>query len=223
MKVVEIFRSIDGEGRRAGLPTVFIRLYGCNLHCSYCDTSYGCTGDDYTEMSISEIVKIVDNYKIKNITITGGEPLIHEDICNLIDTLCESEYDVNIETNGSVPINIVSFSEIRYEDTGRSYPWVTIDFKCKSSQMSNNMHLDNFMNLSSKDVLKFVVGSKDDLEQAKLVLGLINTPAQVYFSPVFGNIDPKDIVAFVLTNDLNQVHVQLQLHKYIWPVDERGV
>lgn len=212
MKVVEIFNSIDGEGKRVGLPTTFIRLHGCNLNCSYCDTRYGCEGRDYTEMSVEEIVDHVKEIGCKSITVTGGEPLIHPHIKTLLKCLSNEGFWVNVETNGTMDI---------IEDIGHVF--YTVDYKCPSSNMNNCMSC-NFDRLRYPDVLKFVVGSTEDLLSAKTFLD--NHPdlcCDVYFSPVFGKIDPKDIVEFILNNRLWNVHVQLQLHKIIWDPNKRGV
>lgn len=214
MKVVEIFKSIDGEGKRAGLPTTFIRLYGCNLHCSYCDTRYGCENNNYTELSITDIVNTVKKLGLKSITLTGGEPLIHEDVNCLVQTLLKNGCQVNIETNGSV--NIEKYC-------GVSGLFLTMDYKCFTSGMQNMMNLNNLKLLNKKDVLKFVVGSDIDLYEAMDILHEYNPCCQVYFSPVFGKIEPSHIVDFILKNELNDCKVQLQMHKIIWDPDKRGV
>lgn len=215
MKVVEIFKSIDGEGKRAGLPTTFIRLYGCNLNCSYCDTRYGCEGDNYTEMLLSDIMDRVKELGLKSVTLTGGEPLIHEGIKDLIKSLSDEKYDINIETNGSVDISrfVMCAGDVFY----------TMDYKCNSSEMSPKMILSNFRNLRKKDVLKFVVSNEDDLDQARKVIGLTGTRAQIYFSPVFGKIEPREIVDYILAHNMDNCKVQLQLHKIIWEPDTKGV
>ena len=111
MKVSEIFLSIEGEGSRAGLPCVFVRLHGCNLRCSYCDSMYAVEGCDYFEMSVDEIVSKVNSFGVGRVTITGGEPLIHKDVLNLIETLCKSN-EVNVETNGAVQFHQLLLSPL---------------------------------------------------------------------------------------------------------------
>lgn len=212
MKVVEIFKSIDGEGIRAGLPVTFIRLGGCNLHCSYCDTKYAWEqGYKYTNMTPIEIVNKAQEIGCKRITLTGGEPLIHNDVDTLVCMLVDSGFEVNIETNGSVDI-----SKFQYDNS-----IITMDYKCPSSGMQSRMLLSNLAKLRKIDVLKFVVGTEQDLlvceELSKHVI------ANVYVSPVFGNIEPKDIVDYILTHDMDNCRVQLQLHKFIWSPDKRGV
>lgn len=209
MKVVEIFKSIDGEGIRAGYPVTFIRLQGCNLRCSYCDTTYSYY--ESTEMSVDEIMEEVERLGSKRITVTGGEPLIHEDIILLLLTLDNRGYLVNIETNGSIPItDVISKTNI-----------ITMDYKCPSSGMEDKMFLDNLKHLRKCDVLKFVVGSTEDLDVCKRLYKF--TKAHVFISPVFGKIEPKDIVSYILDNNMYECRIQLQLHKIIWNPEERGV
>lgn len=210
LRVTEIFDSIEGEGKRAGKLATFVRLTGCNLRCSYCDTAYAFDGGE--EMRLDDIVHRIHYH---NVTLTGGEPLA-QDVRDLLDAL--RGHDVNIETNGS--INIQPFF--------RDYPdaFFTIDYKCGGSGMTKAMCLSNFSNMRKKDVLKFVVGSREDLEQAfdvfRQFYGNLRN-RQIFVSPVFGQIDPQDIVAFMKENNLWSWRVQLQLHKFIWNPQERGV
>lgn len=214
MKVVEIFKSIDGEGIRAGIPTTFIRLYGCNLNCSYCDTRYGCENNNYKEMSINEIISCVISLGVTNITLTGGEPLIHKDSFELINELCDKGYIVNIETNGSIDISDIN-----------EKAFVTIDYKCPSSNMEGHMYMNNFLELRNKDVCKFVVGSLEDLDKARKIIQNYNLEnrCNVFLSPVFNKIEAKEIVKYILDNNMNNCRVQLQLHKYIWDPNMKGV
>lgn len=214
MKVVEIFKSIDGEGKRAGLPTTFIRLYGCNLNCSYCDTRYGCEDDNYTIWSVDSIMDTIKTFGIQSVTITGGEPLIHPGIHKLINTLLESGYWVNVETNGSIWIG---------QFPKHKNLFFTMDYKSPSSGMEKRMILENLSFLTSEDVLKFVVGSEEDLDKSLEILEQYQPNCQIYFSPVFKEIEPKEIVDFILYHKLNNCKVQVQLHKIIWDPKERGV
>ena len=212
MKVIEIFKSIDGEGIRAGFPVTFIRLGGCNLHCSYCDTEYAWNGCyKYTEMTPKEIFDKVYKMGCTRITLTGGEPLIHKDIHQLVNILVDHEFEVNIETNGSVDVKPYLIDNVI----------VTMDYKCPSSGMDKFMNLDNLSYLRMRDVLKFVVGSKEDLDCCRDLIKY--TRSQVFISPVFGKITPKEIVEYVLEHDMQDCRVQLQMHKIIWNPNERGV
>jgi 7-carboxy-7-deazaguanine synthase len=211
-RVNEIFASIDGEGTRTGYPVVFLRLHGCNLHCSYCDTRYSCDGSDYTEMAIEEIRKKIASFGLSRVTVTGGEPLIQPDIDLLLVDLTYSGFQVNVETNGSVPLG--------------SHPaagMYTMDYKCPSSGMESHMHLENLYVLGEQDVLKFVVGSWEDLDKMAQILQKYQPRCSVFVSPVFGEIEPVDLVDYVVNNRLNNVRVQVQLHKIIWDPKKRGV
>jgi 7-carboxy-7-deazaguanine synthase len=213
MKVVEIFNSIEGEGIRAGYRCTFIRLYGCNLNCSYCDTRYGCEENNYEVMSIEEIIKKVSTYDCNMITITGGEPMIHPGIKNLVRALCRLDYKINIETNGTIerPIDF---------PIGITF---TMDYKCPTSKMEDKMSLGNVDSLLATDVLKFVVGCKDDLNKALQITESMNSVPTIYISPVFGNIELEDIVNYMNTHYINNWRIQAQLHKIIWDPQKRGV
>lgn len=216
MKVVEIFTSIEGEGKRVGMPCTFIRLFGCNLRCKYCDTPYGWSHeyeDQTTEMSVSEIVDRVVELGIPQVTITGGEPLLQKDILGLLSELGKRRFWVNVESNGSLPTKCSTFPTIFY----------TMDYKTDASGMSSRMDMEVLKSLTCKDVLKFVVGSLEDCRQAQQVIQILQPEAAIYFSPVFGQIEPKEIVEFLLKEKLYQCHVQVQLHKIIWDPEKRGV
>lgn len=223
MKVVEVFTSIDGEGKRAGLPTTFIRLHGCNLNCSFCDTRYGCEGDDYRTMSVKEIVDWCDGLGVKSVTLTGGEPLIHPGAKMLVEQLLERGYWVNVETNGTVDVNKFRDSLTVGRKYGLSYLFFTVDYKCPGSGMHTHMQQDMYSNLRSTDVVKFVVSDRADMDFALGVMETVQTDAEIYFSPVFGAIEPKEIVDYILRHKLYDCRVQLQMHKLIWGPDKRGV
>ena len=216
-KVNEIFLSIDGEGYRTGLPVVFIRLYGCNLNCSYCDTRYSCEQQEYKEMSLYDILAQVLSYGVPRVTLTGGEPLIHPGVKDLIVSLVANDIEVNIETNGAVDLD--EFIEFKYN----SKVVFTMDYKCKSSGMEEKMILSNLVFLQPKDVIKFVVSNYNEMEEMEYILEASKCKAQAYVSPVFGAIEPKELVEYVLDNGLNDVKVQVQLHKIIWEPTKRGV
>ena len=218
-KVVEMFESINGEGRKAGQLAIFIKLQKCNLNCSYCDTKWA-NGDDapYTLMNEKEIYNRILESGIKNITLTGGEPLLHENIEILLDKIGEnSNLNLEIETNGSIELG--RFSKLK------NPPSFTMDYKLPSSKMENKMCLNNFKYLTLKDTVKFVVGTIEDLKKANEIIerySLIGKCA-VYFSPVFNSIDPVEIVEFMKKNRLNGVNLQLQIHKFIWDPESKGV
>ena len=216
MRVVEKFVSINGEGLRSGELAVFIRFANCNLRCSYCDTKYSFINPIYTEESIDELVKYVKSTGVKNVTLTGGEPLIQNEIKELMIELSNIGNRIEIETNGS--INIAPYLEI---------PNVTftLDYKLKGSGMEMYMDLTNYDLLRKNDVIKFVVSDYDDLEKTKEIIkkyDLINK-ANCLISPVWGRIEFEEIVNFLKDNKLNDVKMQLQIHKIIWDKDKRGV
>lgn len=217
-KVVEIFESINGEGMRAGELAVFVRMKGCNLSCNYCDTMWANEADcEFEEMTADRIVERVKKSGIKNVTLTGGEPLLQKDADKLLKLFSdEKDIRVEIETNGSV--NLSPF--LKYENTS-----FTMDYKLPESDMEKYMDLENFKILRKKDTLKFVASSVNDLKKAKDIIekyDLIDR-VNIIFSPVFGKIELTDIVDFLKDNKLNNVRMQLQMHKFIWAPDERGV
>ena len=218
-RITEKFISINGEGVRAGQLAVFIRFAGCNLDCSYCDTKWANQSDTpYTLMTENEIYNYIEETGIKNVTITGGEPLIQPDIEVLIETLsCDISLNVEIETNGSADIG--RFSSISIP------PLFTMYYKLPSSGMEKFMNTDNFSYLCKDDTVKFVAGSHNDLETAYQIIEKYNLikKCHVYISPVFGSINPEDIVEFMKQKKLNDVNLQLQLHKIIWSPDKKGV
>ncbi len=218
-KIAEMFSSINGEGTHAGQLAFFVRFTGCNLNCSYCDTKWANVPDaPYTEMTADEILSAVRKSGIRNVTVTGGEPLIQPNIIPLLKMLCGDGRYVEIETNGSADVSEV----VRI---GENRPALTMDYKLPSSGMENFMRTENFAILDARDTVKFVSGSLADLERALEIIrkyGLIGKCA-VYISPVFGKLKPAEIVDFMLSNKLNGVNVQLQMHKFIWDPNMRGV
>lgn len=223
MRVIEIFDSIDGEGIRAGMGATFIRLAGCNLRCSYCDTLYALYNEaeecKYTEMSAEEITEKV-NPKFNRVTLTGGEPLIHEDAEKLIDLLLQNGAEVNIETNGAADITKFIRDDRRL--------FFTIDYKLPSSGVSGKMLWDNFLKLRPHDVIKFVAGSEKDIEEMCRVISRLSAERadmpQLFAGTVFGKYDPARLAADILEyEELKNVRLQLQIHKYIWNPEKRGV
>ena len=214
--VVEHFASINGEGVRAGELAVFVRFRGCNLDCSYCDTRWANdVNAKAAKMSVSDIVKAVEDVKIDNVTLTGGEPLLQKDIRELIHLLLQAGLQVEIETNGAVDLS--AFCEER--------PVFTMDYKLPSSGCEEYMITENMELLGKDDTVKFVCGSQEDLLKALDVIQTYNLTnrCHVYLSPVFGSIEPVQIVEFMLKHQLNGVCLQIQMHKVIWDPNERGV
>jgi len=211
LKINEIFFSIQGESSYAGLPCVFVRLTGCNLRCSYCDTEYAFyEGENF---SVDDIFEKVSDYNCNLVEITGGEPLLQKDVYPLITKLCDNGYTVLLETNGSLSIKKVDKRVIKI-----------IDFKTPSSKMGKENFFENIKYLNSKDEVKFVIGSEEDYIWSKNVIRKYNLDnhVTVLFSVVFGKMKESLLVEKILKDNLN-VRYQLQLHKYIWKPDEKGV
>lgn len=218
MQVVEKFVSINGEGAHAGELAAFVRFKGCNLNCSYCDTKWANSADAaFNDETPQKIADWIFKQNVCNVTLTGGEPLLQKDIAALIELLRENSLRVEIETNGSVPLKEFAALPLR--------PVFTMDYKLPSSGMEQFMHCKNFALLQESDTVKFVVGSEEDLEAARRIINKysLSEKCHVYFSPVFGSIAPARMVDFMKEHHLNRVRLQLQLHKYIWQPDKRGV
>lgn len=247
MNVIEIFASIDGEGSRQGLLTTFLRLHDCNIRCSYCDTTYSYGIDSvFTEMTVAEVADVIESLGNHRITITGGEPLLQEAaVVELIDELnrrkaetmqddtsgqagstCiididkfdkremlnNSLYDFNIETNGTI---IPSFH--------RDNVWFTYDYKTPSSLAEESMNIDIFKVATERDLIKFVVGSPEDLDCMRRIIDQYPTAAQIYVSPVWGQIEAVLIIDYMKAYNLQNVRFQLQIHKFVWDPDIKGV
>lgn len=215
--VNEIFYSIDGEGLRTGELATFIRLAGCNLRCRYCDTIYALKEDQGNEITISEIINKVKEINIKNITLTGGEPLLQKNSFKLIDKLINNNFKVNIETNGAIDITPLLDKDVI----------ITLDYKTISSKMNNKMILNNYKNLRENDVLKFVC-NKEDFEDIKDILKENDIKSYIYLSPIYKEIEPYELVDFLKQLhkekiNTDKIRVQIQLHKIIWDPNERGV
>lgn len=218
-RIAEHFISINGEGRRSGELAYFIRFPGCNLTCSYCDTSWANQPETpYTEMTAEEIFDTIRISGVRNVTLTGGEPLLQKNIRSLIELLnTDSRIRVEIETNGSVDIAPLTDLAKR--------PSFTLDYKLPSSGMEIMMRASNFELLTPADTVKFVAGSTEDLERAATVIDAydLTDRCSVHISPVFGEIEPADIVDFMKKNCMNDVALRLQIHKLIWDPQKRGV
>ena len=217
--VAETFLSINGEGTKAGQLAFFIRFTGCNLKCGYCDTAWANQpGAPFTPMSQEALYMALKESGAENVTITGGEPLLQEDIYSLLALFCrDPQLYVEVETNGSLPLK--PFMDIP------NRPAFTMDYKLPGSGMERFMYPENFDVLDKRDTVKFVCGSREDLNRALEIIQeyQLSHRTSVYLSPVFGKIQPAEIVEFMKENRLTGVTLQLQLHKFIWDPEQRGV
>ncbi len=217
--VCECFTSINGEGPSAGFPAVFIRFAGCNLNCSYCDTRWANEEDVPAErMTAADIAQYIRASGLTHVTLTGGEPLLRDGMPELVETLYDIPgLKIEIETNGSIDLSVLDSCKMR--------PLFIMDYKLPGSGMENAMCCSNFSLLGEKDAVKFVAGSREDLDRALHVIRQYHLAGrtQLYFSPVFGRIDPKEIVSFLIRHQLNEARLQLQMHKFIWDPMQRGV
>lgn len=212
LNLIEMFASVQGETSLSGLPTVFIRLAACNLRCSWCDTSYSFgRGVPHT---FESIFKFVEEQGCKHICVTGGEPLLQENVYPLMTRLAETGYCVSLETGGSLSTHQVD-------------PRVCtiLDVKCPASGMSHKNYWQNLPLLRPHDEVKFVIANEQDYNYAKEVCAkyqLFEREKRVLFSPVFGQLDPQDLVKWILKEKL-PVRLNLQIHKYIWDPQTKGV
>jgi 7-carboxy-7-deazaguanine synthase len=212
MKINEIFYSIQGESTFAGLPCVFIRLTGCNLRCVYCDSEYAF--HEGKEMSVPEILRAIESFSTRLALVTGGEPMLQNQVCELLRNLLDRNYTVLLETGGQISLADVD-------------PRVhkIMDFKCPSSGMEASNYYGNVQYLTGNDELKFVIGDRRDFEWACDVVrryDLVSRVGSILFSPVYSKISYPDLANLVLNCSLN-VRMQIQLHKIIWPDIQRGV
>lgn len=211
MKVNEIFFSIQGESTYAGLPCAFVRLAGCNLRCSYCDTTHAYDKGD--EKTLDVVVEALTAYPTKLVEVTGGEPLLQPETPALLTALADRGKSVLIETNGSVSLEGID-----------PRATVIMDVKCPGSGMSDRVMWDNIGLLRPRDEVKFVLTDRTDYEWALEVIEKyrLSGKHKVHLSPAFGVLEPKRLASWILEDGLD-ARLQLQLHKYIWPDVERGV
>lgn len=225
LPVAERFVSVNGEGAHAGQFSTFIRFRGCNLACSYCDTRWACNeGCPVEELTVEELSAYAAEQQTPCITLTGGEPLLQPQLAELVDALAfQTECFVEIETNGAC--DIASLAELRRRQIGVGHLGFTLDCKSPSSGMNSKMLTSNYEHLTADDCVKFVVGSREDLDSAAAVIEEheLLSKCPVFFSPIFGQIEPADIVDYLSFNGLRDARVQVQLHKVIWPGVEKGV
>jgi 7-carboxy-7-deazaguanine synthase len=211
MKISEIFTSIQGETSFVGLPFTFVRLTGCNLRCSYCDTQYAY--EEGTEYSLDKVVAEVNKRAVPRVVITGGEPLLQDETYILCSRLLDAGATVLLETNGSILIKDVDQRVHRI-----------LDLKCPGSGMDKYMIFKNLDYLTVRDEIKFVISDRKDFEWALETLKQheMKGRAHVLFSPVSGRLHPHELAEWILQEKLN-VRLQLQMHRYIWPDNLRGV
>ena len=213
--IIEVFNSIEGEGSRSGKVCTFIRTAGCNCRCKRCDTTYSYEGG--TMMSVDEIMKKVEELGCKTITLTGGEPLLHKEVyTHLLTRLLEQQYDVNIETNGSIDLSVCDRKK-------HQKLMFTMDWKVVSTGMDDKMLYSNLSLLEERDVLKFVVEDELDLNQMRTIVTENVLKCQVFVSPIFGEIEMSQIIDYLKDNKLHDVRLQCQLHKIAYPPEMRGV
>lgn len=212
MVITEIFKSIQGEGVDAGLPCVFVRLTGCNLRCHWCDTAYAFYGG--TKMSPAEVLERVRALGGRRVEFTGGEPLLQEEVPPLSARLLDEGYRVLIETSGERFIGALPKPVVKI-----------VDVKCPGSGESETFCFQNLAELEPKDQLKFVILDERDYAYARDFMAryeLTGRAGEVIFSPVFGRLAPRQLAEWILRDGL-EVRLGLQLHKFIWEPDARGV
>jgi 7-carboxy-7-deazaguanine synthase len=213
MRITEIFHSIQGESSFAGLPCIFVRLTWCNLRCMWCDSEYTFSGG--TEMSVDEVLEKVRSYDCQLVEITGGEPLVQKrECCELTRRLCDEGYTVLIETGGSLDTSVLDHRAIKI-----------LDVKCPGSGEAHRNYWANLERLDPRDEVKFVIKDRVDFDFAMDVIRkykLDEREPHVLFSPVWGEVDLRDLAAWVLQSG-GRGRMQLQLHKYIWGPEAKGV
>lgn len=211
MRVTEIFHSIQGESTFAGQPCVFVRLTGCPLRCTWCDTDYAFYGG--AEQSLDDIVAAVRGYQCPLVEVTGGEPLAQPHAVELLRRLCDDGFTVLLETSGALDASAVD-PRVR----------IILDVKCPGSGMADRMHWPNVERLRPQDEAKFVIRDRVDYEWAKERIARYGLAGRctILFSPVFGILEPRQLAEWMLADRL-PVRFQVQMHKYIWAPDMRGV
>ena len=211
LKINEIYYSVQGESTHAGRPCVFIRLTYCNLRCTYCDSEYAFY--EGKDMEITHIMNEIKQWDCNLVEVTGGEPLFQDKCINLLNELINSNYEVMLETGGSLSISNVPYEVIKI-----------VDFKCPSSAMVTKNLWSIVDDLQSHDEVKFVIGNREDFNWAKdkIIEYSLDKICTLLFSPTFGEIDPQKIVEWILADNL-PVRIQMQMHKMIWNSEEKGV
>lgn len=225
-RIVEKFVSVNGEGLKSGALATFVRFFGCNLRCDYCDSRYSYDpNEECEEMTADEIVGYIKDCGVENVTLTGGEPIIQEGIGELIDMIVKAGFNVEIETNGAV--DIAPFADIRdVADAARSGSLsFTLDYKTGCSGMTRHMIRENWDVLTKRDCIKFVVGSSEDLDEMREIVtaNQLTQRTNILVSACFGRITLEEIAGYLKRYTMNGVRMQVQLHKVIWNPDDRGV
>jgi len=211
LKINEVFHSIQGESRHAGRPCVFVRLTWCNLRCTWCDTAYAF--EEGEDRRVGEILEVVAGYGTRYVLVTGGEPLLQDGVHDLMGELLDRGYEVAIETGGSLDIATVDRRAM-----------IVMDLKCPGSGMAGRNRWENLPLLKSADEVKFVIADRVDYDWARETIDRHLSPARcgILLSPAHDRLDPRRLAEWVLADRL-PVRLQLQIHKYIWPPDARGV
>lgn len=213
MQVTEIFKSIQGESTYAGLPCIFVRMTGCNLRCHWCDTAYSFYGGQ--KMTADEVLTRIRNFGGKLVEFTGGEPLVQErELVPLAQTLLDSGYQVLIETSGERFVGRLPRAVVK-----------VVDVKCPASGEAGKFCMENLPALEKKDQIKFVIQDRGDFKYARKFIQthrLRELVDEVIFSPVFGQLPPAELAEWIL-RDGPEVRLGLQLHKFIWDPEMRGV
>jgi len=210
LKITEIFYSLQGEALNVGLPTVFIRLTGCPLRCSYCDTAYAFTGGEW--MDIESILDSIKQYDTPHIMVTGGEPLAQQNCIQLLQQLCDLDYKVLLETSGAILVDKVDSRVVK-----------VLDIKTPASNEESKNKFENFAWLNDKDQLKFVICDEADYQWSKVLIKQqqLEGKCEILFSPSYEQLDPTILSEWILRDQL-KVRFQIQLHKYLWG-DKPGV
>ncbi len=211
LKINEIYKSIQGESTYTGIPTVFVRTSGCPLRCSFCDTSYAFF--EGSKMSIEQILEKIKIFNTSYVCITGGEPLIQKDICELMQILCDKNYNISLETSGAFSCQKVD-SRVKK----------IVDVKTPDSGEKDSFLLENFKYIDSKDEMKFVICSQEDFKWAIEFVKqhCLLKKCVVLFSPSHQKVGAKWLAENILSEDI-EVRLQIQTHKYIWGSEVRGV
>lgn len=210
LRITEIFYSLQGESTFVGLPTVFVRLTGCPLRCTYCDTAYAFTGGE--TITLTEILQKVDSYKTEYVTVTGGEPLAQKACLDLLSALCDRGKTVSLETSGALSVADVDPRVIKI-----------LDIKTPSSSEMQRNDYQNLFYLAQKDQIKFVIGSREDFDFSVDTIKkyqLNEKVATILFSPIYKILSPTQLAEWIIAEQLN-VRLQIQLHKLLWG-EEQG-